>query len=210
MMLFATDGRALSVSPFSWPRWRRSGQERASGLSDRGPSGSLDTGEPEGSRSAGVAETNGTRHRFARLAALVSVVAALSAAAPAFAGASGRAAPPDAAPAVVPNAAKPAHEPGPRRLSKFEARKIRHVCYGRANERGLSGGEREAFLSRCYFGRVSYRVERQQCRQQAAAKGIDKATLRDFMRECVKERVRQKDKGQHAPTPAAPLEGMVE
>lgn len=85
---------------------------------------------------------------------------------------------------------RPAHEPGRRRLSKFEARKIRHACYGRADERGLGGTEREAFVANCYVYRVAHRTERQRCRQEAAAKGIDKSALRDFLRECVKERSR--------------------
>lgn len=194
MMLFA------AASP---SRREFANKDRASGISDRELSGSLDSGEPEGARSAGAAGRGGATHRFAGLAAVVSIVAALSVSAPVFAGASGRGAPPEFAPA----AAKPPHEPSPRRLSKFEARKIRHACYGRANERGLSGAEREAFLARCYFGRVSYRVERQQCRAQAAAKGVDKAALRDFVRECVKERVRQKDK---TPAPAPAPEGMTD
>lgn len=87
-------------------------------------------------------------------------------------------------------APRPGHETGRRRLSKFEARKIRHACYARADERGLKSGEREAFVANCYVYRVAHRTERQRCRQEAAAKGIDKTALRDFLRECVKERAR--------------------
>jgi len=99
------------------------------------------------------------------------------------------------APAGPPVVGKSAHEPAParKRLTKFEARRIRHACQGRANERSLAGPEREAFLGRCYFGRVSTRVERQQCRQEAAARGVDRTGLRAFIRECVRERLRAKE-----------------
>ncbi|MBG0810164.1 hypothetical protein IY145_12325 [Methylosinus sp. H3A] len=99
------------------------------------------------------------------------------------------------APAGPPIVGKSAHEPAPtrKRLTKFEARRIRHACQGRANERSLAGPEREAFLGRCYFGRVSTRVERQQCRQEAAARGVDRSSLRAFVRECVRERLRAKE-----------------
>jgi len=115
---------------------------------------------------------------------------------PAFA-ANGAEKPPglEAAPGAPPIAGKSAREPAPsrKRLSKFEARRIRHACQGRANERGLIGPERETFLGRCYFGRVSTRVERQQCRQEAAARGVERSNLRAFLRECVRERVRAKE-----------------
>jgi hypothetical protein len=78
-------------------------------------------------------------------------------------------------------------------LSKFEARRIRHACVGRANESGMTGSEREAFLAQCYFGRVSHRPQRRECRQQGIAKGLDRTALRDFIRDCVKERTHQKD-----------------
>lgn len=87
--------------------------------------------------------------------------------------------------------AKPSHEAGPR-LSKFEARRIRQACRERANEHSVKGAERDAFLTKCYFGRVSHRGLRRECAQQAAGKGIsDKNAVRDFVRECVKERSRQ-------------------
>lgn len=119
--------------------------------------------------------------------ALIGVVAAPSLA---LANPPAVAAPP---PTVAPPAGKSAREPPRRRLTKFEARRIRHACHGRANERGLSGPEREGFLSKCYFGRVANRVERQLCRQEAAARGVDKSALRGFLRECVRERVRAKE-----------------
>ncbi|BBU61088.1 hypothetical protein MSC49_10230 [Methylosinus sp. C49] len=100
------------------------------------------------------------------------------------------AAPPAPPPALAGKSAQPA--PARKRLTKFEARRIRHACQGRANERNLVGSEREVFLGRCYFGRVSTRVERQQCRQEAAARGVERASLRVFIRECVRERVRAK------------------
>ncbi|MGA8171401.1 MAG: hypothetical protein WB816_11325 [Methylocystis sp.] len=72
-------------------------------------------------------------------------------------------------------------------VSKFEARRIRHTCQERANERSVKGGEREAFLTRCFFGRTALRGIRRDCARQGAAKGLDKPALREFVRECVKE-----------------------
>jgi hypothetical protein len=86
--------------------------------------------------------------------------------------------------------AGPRSEPARRRLSKYESRKIRHACAARAAERGLAGAERESFLSSCYVVRLGHRAERQRCRLEAAAKGVDKSALRDFLRDCVKERSR--------------------
>lgn len=77
------------------------------------------------------------------------------------------------------------------RMSKFEARRIRHACREHANERALRGAERDAFMLRCYFGRVSHRGLRKDCAQQGEAKGLDKNALRDFVRDCVKDRARQ-------------------
>jgi hypothetical protein len=84
-----------------------------------------------------------------------------------------------------------AHEPLRRRLTKYESRKMRHACAARAGERGLAGAERDAFIAACYAARLSHRGERQRCRQEAAAKGLDKAALRDFLRDCVKDRSRE-------------------
>jgi hypothetical protein len=74
------------------------------------------------------------------------------------------------------------------RISKFEARTIRHSCRDRAQQRGLAGSEREAFLSRCFFGRAGRHDMRRACLQQGAAKGLDKGALELFARDCVKER----------------------
>ncbi len=99
---------------------------------------------------------------------------------------------PDPQPPTKPPAASGAPAAKPHeRLSKFEARRIRQACRDRANERGAKGQEREAFLTRCYFGRVSHRGLRRECAQQAAAKGLtDKTAARDFIKECVKERAK--------------------
>lgn len=78
-----------------------------------------------------------------------------------------------------------------RRLLKYESRKIRHACAAHAGERGLAGAERDAFIAGCYVGRLGHRGERQRCRVEAAAKGVDKSALRDFVRDCVKERTRE-------------------
>jgi hypothetical protein len=85
------------------------------------------------------------------------------------------------------------HEPAAPHFSKFEARRIRHACVGHANERALRGADRSAYLSRCYFGRVSHRGLRHACQKEALAKGIDKAAQREFVRECVKERSHEKE-----------------
>jgi len=78
-------------------------------------------------------------------------------------------------------------------LSKFEARRIRHTCQEKANERAAKGAEREAFLTKCFFGRTALRSVRRDCAKQGAAKGLEKPTLREFVRECVKEqRIKQK------------------
>ncbi|OAI31777.1 hypothetical protein A1351_00025 [Methylosinus sp. R-45379] len=132
---------------------------------------------------------------------LICALSAATPASPAFA-ANGADKPPalepapvaPAAPAAPPALAGKSAQPAPvrKRLTKFEARRIRHACQGRANERNLVGPEREAFLGRCYFGRVSTRVERQQCRQEATARGIERASQRAFIQECVRERVRAK------------------
>lgn len=90
------------------------------------------------------------------------------------------------------NATKSGHD-SPGRLSKFEARHIRHHCRDRANERSLKGAERDAFLTKCFFGRASHRTLRRECAQQGEARGLEKAALREFTRECVKERSRQKE-----------------
>ena len=83
---------------------------------------------------------------------------------------------------AAPAAAKPAAN-----VSKFEARRFRHACLERANEKALKGAERESYLSRCFFGRAATRGVRRECAKQGAAKGLEKAALHDFVRECVKE-----------------------
>lgn len=83
---------------------------------------------------------------------------------------------------------KTPREAGGAKVSKFEARHIRHACRERANERGVKGSDREAFLSRCFFGRRVGKKERRDCAKLAAAQGLDKAAQRDFVRECVRQR----------------------
>ena len=81
---------------------------------------------------------------------------------------------------------RPQHAP---RVSKFEARRIRHACRERANERGVKGAEREAYMSRCFFGRRVTRKERRECVKLASAQGIvDKMAQREFVSKCVRER----------------------
>ena len=75
------------------------------------------------------------------------------------------------------------------KVSKFEARRIRHACRERANERGVKGAEREAYMSRCFFGRRVTRKERRECVKLASAQGIvDKMAQREFVSKCVRER----------------------
>lgn len=89
---------------------------------------------------------------------------------------------------------RPQHAP---KVSKFEARRIRHACRERANERGVKGAEREAYLSRCFFGRRVTRKERRECVKLAAAQGIaDKTAQREFVSKCVKERHAQTKPGE--------------
>jgi hypothetical protein len=101
-----------------------------------------------------------------------------------------------AAPPAAAADAAPRSAPAPKSVvgvSKFEARRMRHACQERANKESLKGSEREAFLTRCFFGRAVTRKLRHECRKQALAKGVDKSALRDVVRECVKEqRARQK------------------
>jgi hypothetical protein len=133
----------------------------------------------------------------------VALLSALFASAPLRAMAMGKV-PPTTAPAPAVGgspdhhgAANPdsraAHEPPAPHFSKFEARRIRHGCVGHANERGLKGPERSAYLSRCYFGHVSHRGIRHACQKEAVAKGVEKAAQRDFVRKCIIERSREKD-----------------
>lgn len=80
-----------------------------------------------------------------------------------------------------------------RRVSKFEARQIRESCRERALEGRLHGPDRTAFLSKCYFGRVSHPSVRRECLKAAAAKGLDKAATQEFLHSCVKEKRRQRE-----------------
>ena len=85
--------------------------------------------------------------------------------------------------------AAPAHPAPPTtataNLSKFEARRVRHACHERANEKALKGKEREEFLLGCVFGRSAMRrTARRECRKQGLAKGLEKAALHDFMHQC--------------------------
>lgn len=80
------------------------------------------------------------------------------------------------------------------RLSKFEARRFRHACRDNADQQGLKGADRDAFLTKCFFGRVSHRALRRDCAKEGEAKGLDKNALREFTRECVKERAAARQK----------------
>ena len=84
--------------------------------------------------------------------------------------------------------ATPAHPAPPTaaaNLSKFEARRVRHACHERANEKALKGKEREEFLLGCVFGRSAMRrTARRECRKQGLAKGLEKAALHDFLHQC--------------------------
>jgi hypothetical protein len=70
-------------------------------------------------------------------------------------------------------------------LTKFEARRVRHACLERANDKALKGKEREEYLVRCIFGRSAMRrAVRRDCRKQGLAKNLDRAALRDFIHQC--------------------------
>ncbi len=70
-------------------------------------------------------------------------------------------------------------------LTKFEARRVRHACLERANEKALKGKEREEYLLRCIFGRSAMRrAVRRDCRKQGLARNLDRAALRDFIHQC--------------------------
>ncbi len=86
-----------------------------------------------------------------------------------------------------PSNGKGAHDAAASSLSKFEARRVRHTCQQRANDRALKGSDRDAFLARCFFGRSAHRAARRECFKQGRTKGLDKAALHEFVRECAKE-----------------------
>ena len=70
-------------------------------------------------------------------------------------------------------------------LSKFEARRVRHACQERANDRTLKGKEREDFLLGCIFGRSAQRrAVRRECRKEGVAKGLEKSALHDYIHQC--------------------------
>ena len=86
---------------------------------------------------------------------------------------------------ATPHSAPPTTAASTANLSKFEARRVRHACHERANEKALKGKEREDFLLGCIFGRSAMRrTVRRECRKQGLAKGLDRAALHDFMHQC--------------------------
>jgi len=93
--------------------------------------------------------------------------------------------PPTPNEATPPHPAQPTNAAPGANLSKFEARRVRHACHERANEKALKGKEREDFLLGCVFGRSAMRrAARRECRKQGLAKGLEKAPLHDFMHQC--------------------------
>jgi hypothetical protein len=87
--------------------------------------------------------------------------------------------------ATTTHPAQPTNAAPGANLSKFEARRVRHACHERANEKALKGKEREDFLLSCVFGRSAMRrAARRECRRQGLAKGLEKTTLHDFMHQC--------------------------
>jgi len=151
---------------------------------------------PSPRRTQGMKSVSDARAaRCGGLRVLLACALSMMALAPAASAANGPDRPPTFEPAAPPALAGKSAQPAQarKRLTKFEARRIRHACQGRANERGLGGPEREAFLGRCYFGRVSTRVERQQCRQEAAARGVERGSLRAYIRDCVRDRLRARE-----------------
>lgn len=87
--------------------------------------------------------------------------------------------------AATSHSAQPGNATPNGNLSKFEARRVRHACLERANEKALKGKDREDFLLGCVFGRSAMRrAVRRECRKQGLAKNLDRAALRDFMHQC--------------------------
>ena len=78
------------------------------------------------------------------------------------------------------------------RVSKLEARQMRHSCGLRANEHGLKDKERDTYLDHCYVSGASHIVEIRACRIERERKGVDEQRRREFMRACVQEKLSHK------------------
>ena len=92
-------------------------------------------------------------------------------------------------------------------LTKFEARRVRHTCQERANEKALKGKEREEFLVGCIFGRSAQRrAVRRDCRKEGVAKGLDRAPLHDFIHQCAEAHYAGQKPAEQKPVEQKPVE----
>jgi hypothetical protein len=92
---------------------------------------------------------------------------------------------------LAPGAARtaaPAQEAAGR-LSKFEARHIRHSCRDEASKSATPTG-RKGFMTHCFQMHVSARRFARECKGSAEFKARDKSAKDDFMRACVSEKLK--------------------
>jgi hypothetical protein len=75
------------------------------------------------------------------------------------------------------------------RLSKFEARHIRHSCRDEAGKSAMPGGHKE-FMTHCFQMHVSARHFARECKGSAEFKALDKSAKDDFIRACVSEKLK--------------------
>ena len=78
------------------------------------------------------------------------------------------------------------------RVSKLEARQIRHSCGLRASEHSLRDKEWESFVAQCYARRAARIDEARACRVEREKAGIDEQHRREFMRACVRAKAAHK------------------
>jgi hypothetical protein len=83
------------------------------------------------------------------------------------------------------------------RVSKFEARRMRHACRDQAQRSGVGANGRSAFVSACVRLHIVARHFWGECKRLAAGRGLDKTAAEDFTRACVSEKMRQKAGTEH-------------
>jgi hypothetical protein len=84
--------------------------------------------------------------------------------------------------------AAPAQEPAGR-LSKFEARHIRHSCRDEVSKSATLAGHKD-FMTHCFQMHVSARHFARECKVSAEFKALDKSAKEDFIRACVSEKLK--------------------
>jgi hypothetical protein len=75
------------------------------------------------------------------------------------------------------------------RLSKFEARHIRHSCRDEASKSSTPTGHKD-FMTHCFQMHVSARHFARECKGSAEFKALDKAAKDDFIRACVSAKLK--------------------